>query len=80
MSMYHACGVIWNQRPKIHRIRLLIIVNVMHLTKTHWTAPSVSLSQTKVDYINLNDRPQMKNDTENEIGRGRSLFPSISGL
>ena len=40
-----------------------------------WTAPSVSLSQTKVNDINLNDCPQMQNDTENEIGR--SLFPFI---
>ena len=52
------------------------------MTKTHnwveWTAPSVSLSQTKVNDINLNDRPQMQNDTENEIGR--SLFPFIHGL
>ena len=40
-----------------------------------WTAPSVYLSQTKVNDINLNDRPQMQNDTENEIGR--SLFPFI---
>ena len=49
------------------------------MTKTHnwveWTAPSVSLSQTKVYDIILNDRPQMQNDTENEIGR--SLFPFI---
>ena len=53
-----------------------------YLTKTHnwveWTAPSVSLLQTKVNDINLNDRPQMQNDTENEIGR--SLFPFIHGL
>ena len=44
-----------------------------NLTKTHnwveWTAPIVSLSQTKVNDINLNDRPQMQNDTDNEIGR-----------
>ena len=55
---------------------------ITYLTKTHnwveWTAPSVSLSQTKVNDINLNDRPQMQNDTENEIGR--SLFPLIHGL
>ena len=38
-----------------------------------WTAASVSLSQTKRNDINLNDRNQMQNDTENEIGR--SLFP-----
>ena len=38
-----------------------------------WTAASVSLSQTKGDDINLNDRNQMQNDAENEIGR--SLFP-----
>ena len=43
-----------------------------------WTTPSVSLSQTKVNDINLNDRPQMQNDTENEIGR--SVFPFIHGL
>ena len=52
------------------------------LSKTHnwveWTAPSVSLSQTKVNDINLNDRPRMQNDIENEIGR--SLFPFIHGL
>ena len=52
-------------------------LSIPYLTKTHnwvdWTAPSVSLSQTKVNDINLNDRPQMQNDTENEIGR--SLFP-----
>ena len=52
------------------------------MTKTHnwveWTAASVSLSQTKVNDINLNDRPQMQNDTENEIGR--LLFPLIHGL
>ena len=39
------------------------------MTKTHnwveWTAPSVYLSQTKVNDINLNDRPQMQNDTKN---------------
>ena len=54
---------------------------VINLTKTHnwveWTAPSVSLSQTKVNDINLNDRPRMQNDTENEIGR--SLFPRGMG-
>ena len=53
-----------------------------NLTKTHnwveWTAPSISLSQTKVNDINLNDRPQMQNNTENEIGR--SLFTFIHGL
>ena len=38
-----------------------------------WTVASVSLSQTKGDDINLNDRNQMQNDTENRIGR--SLFP-----
>ena len=58
------------------------IPGIRHLTKTHnwveWTAASVSLSQTKVNDINLNDRPQMQNDTENEIGR--SLFPFIHGL
>ena len=32
-------------------------------------AACVSLSQTKGDDINLNDRNQMQNDTENEIGR-----------
>ena len=32
----------------------------------------------KGDDINLNDRNQMQNDTENEIGR--SLFPFIHGL
>ena len=36
---------------------------------------SVSLSQTKGNDINLNNRLQMENDTENEIGR--SLFPFI---
>ena len=55
---------------------------VLNLTKTHnwveWTAPSVSLLQTKVNDINLNDRPQMQNDTENEIGR--SLFRFIHGV
>ena len=35
----------------------------------------VSLSQTKRNDINVNDRPQMQNDTENEIGR--SLFSLI---
>ena len=40
-----------------------------------WTAASVSLSQTKGNDINLIDRFQMQNDTENEIGR--SLFPFI---
>ena len=39
------------------------------------TAASVSLSQTKGNDINLIDRFQMQNDTENEIGR--SLFPFI---
>ena len=34
-----------------------------------WTAASVSLSQTKGNDINLIDRFQMQNDTENEIGR-----------
>ena len=47
------------------------------MTKTHnwveWTAACISLSQTKGNDINLNDRNQMQNDTENEIGR--SLFP-----
>ena len=60
----------------------IYIYSYIYLTKTHnwveWTAPSVSLSQTKVNDINLNDRPQMQNDTENEIGR--SLFPFIHGL
>ena len=64
-----------------HNTRQLHLT-VINLTKTHnwveWTAPSVSLSQTKVNDINLNDRPQMQNDTENEIGR--SLFPFIHGL
>ena len=59
-----------------------LLLRLLNLTKTHnwveWTAPSVSLSQTKVNDINLNDRPQMQNDTENEIGR--SLFPFIHGL
>ena len=59
-----------------------LTISIDYLTKTHnwveWTAPSVSLSQTKVNDINLNDRPQMQNDTENEIGR--SLFPFIHGL
>ena len=54
----------------------------LNLTKTHywveWTAASVSLSQTKENDISLNDRLQMQNDTENEIGR--SLFPFIYGL
>ena len=59
------------------KIISLTIKNLyMNLTKTlnrvEWTAPSVSLSQTKVNDVNLNDRPQMQNDTENEIGR--SLF------
>ena len=40
--------------------------------KTHnwveWTAASISLCQTKGNEINLNDRYQMENDTENEIG------------
>ena len=48
----------------------------MH-TKTHnrveWTAACTSLSKTKVNDINLNDRNRMQNDTENEIGS--SLFP-----
>ena len=39
---------------------------------------SLYLSQIKVNDINLNDRNQMQNDTENEIGR--SLFPFIHGL
>ena len=43
-----------------------------------WTAASVSLSQTKGNDINLIDRFQMQNDSENEIGR--SLFPFIHGL
>ena len=43
--------------------------------RVEWTAASVSLSQTKSNDINLNDRNQMQNDTENEIGR--SLFPLI---
>ena len=34
--------------------------------------------KTKGNDINLNDRNQMQNDTENEIGR--SLFPFIHGL
>ena len=38
-----------------------------------WTAASVSLSKTKGNDINLINRPQMQNDTENEIGR--QLFP-----
>ena len=38
----------------------------------------MSLSQTKVNDINLNDRLQMKDDTENEIVC--SLFPFIYGL
>ena len=61
---------------------LKYIICIDYLTKTHnwveWTAPSVSLLQTKINDINLNDRPQMQNDTENEIGR--SLFPFIHGL
>ena len=44
-------------------------------TAVEWTAASVFLSQTKGNDINLNNRPQMLNDTENEIGR--SLFPFI---
>ena len=45
-----------------------------------WTAASVSLSQTKGDdiIIDVNNRPQMQNDTENKIGR--SLFPFIHGF
>ena len=54
----------------------------MYLTKTHnwveWTAASISLSQTKSNDINLYDRNQMQNNTENEIGR--SLFPFIHGV
>ena len=63
-------------------MKYIYIYVSIYLTKTHnwveWTAPSVSLLQTKVNDINLNDRPQMQNDTENEIGR--SLFPFIHGL
>ena len=54
----------------------------IYLTKTHnwveWTAASITLSQTKGNDINLNDRNQMQNDTENEIGR--SLFQFIHGV
>ena len=71
--------------PRIGPLNLFSSIEVLssrYLTKTHnwveWTAPSVSLLQTKVNDINLNDRPQMQNDTENEIGR--SLFPFIHGL
>ena len=39
---------------------------------------SVSLSQTKRKDINLNDRPQMQNDTKNEIDRSLSPFIVIS--
>ena len=67
---------------KLCYIAKLAKFTINNLTKTHnwveWTAPSVSLSQTKVYDIILNDRPQMQNDTENEIGR--SLFPFIHGL
>jgi len=35
----------------------------------------LELKQVPASDINLNDRPQMQNDTENEIGR--SLFPFI---
>ena len=38
-------------------------------------APVSLFPKTKVNDINLNDRLQMQNDTENEIGR--SLFPFI---
>ena len=38
----------------------------------------LELKQVPASDINLNDRPQMQNDTENEIGR--SLFPFIHGL
>ena len=52
------------------------IISMNYFTKTHnwveWTAASISLSQTKGNNINLNDRYQMQNDTE--IGIGRSLF------
>ena len=60
-------------------------MEVWNLTNTHnygywveWTAASVSLSQTKVNNINLNDRLQMQNDSKNETGR--PLFPFIHGL
>ena len=63
------------------------IINLYnYLTKTHnWvervddsTAAIVSLSQSKVNDFNLNDRLQMQNDTGNEIGS--SLFPFSYGL
>ena len=38
----------------------------------------LELKQVPASDINLNDRPQMQNDTENEIGR--SLSPFIHGL
>ena len=38
----------------------------------------VSLSQTKWNDIDLNNRLQIQNDTDNEIGH--SLFPFIHGL
>ena len=55
------------------------VMQVYNLTKTHnwveWTAPSISLSQTKVNDINLNDRPQMQNDTEiKSVGRFSHSF------
>ena len=40
-----------------------------------WTVASVSLSQTKGNNIDSNNRVQMQNDTESEIGR--SLFTFI---
>ena len=43
-----------------------------------WITASVSLSQTKENNINLNNRPHIQNDTYNKIGR--SLFPFIYNL
>ena len=44
----------------------------MYFTRTHnwveWSAASISISQTKGNDINLNDRNHMQNDTENKIG------------
>ena len=52
--------------------------NQQSWVETELSVASVFLSKIKGNDINLNDRPQMQNDTENEIGR--SLFPLIHGL
>ena len=50
-----------------------------HSKHRNFTDASVSLSRIKGNDIYLNDRPQIQNDTENEIGRySARLFHSFT--